>query len=140
LSYTWNINGVQYNNTSIEVIFDEPGVYNATLMVNNGMCTCSEEITITVGALDVNGTFEQSPVNVVQQGDIIWFSGDLAINKLQARVYDASGRLVMTKQLAPLTLSNSQMMDMSGTSKGIYQIILVDEQHVYSSHKIAMVK
>ena len=140
LSYTWNINGVQYNNASIEVIFDEPGVYNATLMVNNGMCTCSEEITITVGALDVNGTFEQSPVNVVQQGDIIWFSGDLAINKLQARVYDASGRLVMAKQLAPLTLANSQMMEMSGTSKGIYQIILVDEQHVYASHKIAMVK
>ncbi|MEN9639878.1 MAG: hypothetical protein RLZZ262_1747 [Bacteroidota bacterium] len=138
LNYLWTAQGVQNNGNQIVLSFDEPGVYTVQLNVLNGACSCGEEIEITVGAVGIIEDQAASLVSISQQGSLIWFGGQLAANDLQARVYDAAGRLVRSEKVMPLTGSNTQSIDISTMVKGMYTVVVSDAKHMYATKKIVI--
>ncbi len=140
LSYVWTINGVQYAGPQVILAFDEPGVYTAQLQVLDGACSCAEEIQITVGTVGLMEDGSNSAVSITQQGDWIWLGGQLTSNDLQARVYDAAGRLVRTEKVMPLAGANAQSFNIANLVKGVYTVVLSDNNRVFATKKIVTLR
>jgi len=133
--FTWTINGITYNSNEIDVIFNVPGVYTATLDVQSEQCSCSEEIQIIVGSVAVSDLDSNELVDINQKGAELNVSGQLTSNNLEARVIDSNGRLVRAQTLRPLTGGAVQIVNVQDLSIGMYHMVVVDQNRVVAYKK-----
>jgi hypothetical protein len=76
----------------------------------------------------------------VQIGNDIVLQGNVTANGLQYRMVDANGRIIESKQVLANANGPMVLSSIAHVSKGIYYVLLMDNNHLYAKQKIAIIK
>lgn len=133
---SWQINGSEISNEeSLNIEFDEEGVYDIILTAENGNCFDTEDISIEV--ISVVGLEELAFIDFTIQtfSDRIDISWKNEINgMLVFEMYDVNGRILNSKQVNGN--NNLLTVPMSNLSSGLYLMSLTQNDQIILKTKV----
>ncbi len=127
LSYTWSpVTGLNSTNTAA-VVASPVSSITYTVVCSSGICSASTTVTVNVntctGVSAINNTTGLN-VSPNPSNGVFIITSDLVASSLKLTVTNALGQVVLDKTLQN---TNQSTIDLSGMSKGIYYLSLVND-------------